>query len=97
MSRKSRRPKVIWRKLGKEQAWGMATCDPARPLIEIDPRLSPRRELEVLCHEQLHISLPDLSEKQIDRLGKEMSRTLWDQNYRRVLLGKHKTPVRISS
>jgi len=52
--------------------------------------------MEVLCHEQLHISLPHLSEAEIDRLGKEMSRTLWSQNYRRVLMGKHKTPVRIS-
>ena len=74
----------------------MATTDPTHPLIEIDPRLSPRRELEVLCHEQLHISLPLLSEAEIDRLGKEMSRTLWSQNYRRVLMGKHSTPVRIS-
>lgn len=74
----------------------MATTDPTHPLIEIDPRLSPRRELEVLCHEQLHISLPNLAESEIDRLGKEMSRTLWSQNYRRVLMGKHSTPVRIS-
>lgn len=94
--RKSPQPKVVWRPLGKEKAWGMATTDPQHPLIEIDPRLSPRRELEVLCHEQLHISLPELSESQIDRLGKEMSRTLWSQNYRRVLMGKHSTPVRIS-
>jgi hypothetical protein len=94
--RKARQPKVVWRPLGKEKAWGMATTDPVHPLIEIDPRLSPRRELEVLCHEQLHSSLPDLPEAQIDRLGKEMSRTLWSQNYRRVLMGKHKTPVRIS-
>ena len=93
---KTRQPKVIWRKLGKEKAWGMATCDPTSPTIEIDTRLSPRRELEVLCHEQLHISLPDLPEAHIDRLGKEMSRNLWSQNYRRVLMGKHKTPVRIS-
>ena len=94
--RKSPQPKVVWRPLGKEKAWGQATVDPQHPLIEIDPRLSPRRELEVLCHEQLHISLPHLGETEIDRLGKEMSRTLWSQNYRRVLLGKHKTPVRIS-
>ena len=94
--RKTPQTKVVWRPLGKEKAWGMATCDPSHPLIEIDPRLSPRRELEVLCHEQLHLSLPELSEAQIDRLGKEMSRTLWSQNYRRVLLGKHSTPVRIS-
>jgi len=94
--RKAPQPKVVWRPLGKEKAWGMATTDPTHPLIEIDPRLSPRRELEVLCHEQLHISLPHLAESEIDRLGKEMSRTLWSQNYRRVLLGKHSTPVRIS-
>lgn len=94
--RKARQPKVVWRPLGKEKAWGMATTDPTHPLIEIDPRLSPRRELEVLCHEQLHISLPNLAESEIDRLGKEMSRTLWSQNYRRVLMGKHSTPVRIS-
>jgi hypothetical protein len=74
----------------------MATTDPVHPLIEIDPRLSPRRDLEVLCHEQLHISLPELPEAQIDRLGKEMSRTLWSQNYRRVLLEPNAKPPRIS-
>jgi hypothetical protein len=94
--KKNKSPKVIWRKLGKEQAWGMATCDPRYPLIEIDPRLGARRQLEVLCHEQLHISMPHLSEGEIDRLGKEVSETLWRQNYRRVLMEKHTTPVRIS-
>jgi len=93
---KKKNAKVVWRKLGRERAWGQATHDPAKPLIEIDPRLSPRRALECLCHEQLHISLPDLSESKIDRLGKEISRTLWEQNFRQVLLGKHTTPVRIS-
>lgn len=52
--------------------------------------------MEVLCHEQLHISLPHLPEAEIDRLGKEVSETLWRQNYRRVLMDKHTTPVRIS-
>ena len=91
-----RSPKVIWRKLGKERAWGQATVDTRSPLIEIDPRLGAKRALETLCHEQLHISLPDLSEREIDRLGKEVSETLWKQNYRQVLLQKHSTPVRIS-
>jgi hypothetical protein len=94
--KKNRPPKVVWRKLGKEQAWGQATIDPRFPLIEIDPRLGARRQLEVLCHEQLHISLPHLPEAEIDRLGKEVSETLWRQNYRRVLMDKHTTPVRIS-
>jgi len=93
---KRRTPKVVWRKLGKERAWGQATVDSAHPLIEIDPRLGAKRALETLCHEQLHISLPHLSEREIDRLGKEVSETLWRQNYRQVLLQKHSTPVRIT-
>lgn len=89
-------PKVVWRRLGKEWAWGMATHDPRNPLIEIDPRLSPKRTLEVLTHESLHIALPDMSESEIDRVGKAVSDVLWAQDYRRVVLGKHTTPVRIS-
>ena len=40
--------------------------------------------------------MPHLPEAEIDRLGKEVSETLWRQNYRRVLMDKHTTPVRIS-
>ena len=94
--RKRRPPKVVYRKLGREQAWGMAIHDGRTGEIFIDPRLSPRRELEVICHEQLHISLPNLSEREIDRLGKEVSDTLWRLNFRKVLLGKHTTPVKIT-
>ena len=95
-AKKSKSPKVVWRKLGKEKAWGQAWHDDRSPKIEIDPRLGAKRQLEVLCHEQCHLSLPDLSEAQIDRLGKEVSNTLWKQNYRRVLLDKHSTPIKIS-
>jgi hypothetical protein len=94
--RKVKTPRVVFRKLGREQAWGQATCDPARPLVEIDSRLSPARELEVCVHESLHIALPEMPEKEIDRVGKAVARVLWKINYRRVLLGKHTTPVRIS-
>jgi len=89
-------PKVVFRKLGREKAWGLATCDPSRPLVEIDSRLSPARELEVAVHESLHIAMPDCPEKEIDRVGKAVARVLWKINYRRVLLGKHTTPVRIT-
>jgi hypothetical protein len=96
MPRKKRKVKVVWRPLGKEQAWGQATTDPNHPLIEVDPRLSPRRELEVLTHEALHVAFPEMSEKAVDRAGKIVSGVLWQEHYRRVLLGKHTTPVRIS-
>jgi hypothetical protein len=106
--KKAKMVKVVWRPLGKEQAWGQAYTNTPRPLIEIDPRLSPRRELEVLCHEALHVALPHLTdhppkskayrkgEAEVDRIGKVVSRILWSQNYRRVVQGKHTTPVRIS-
>jgi hypothetical protein len=96
MPRKKPKVKVIWRPLGKERAWGQATTDPAHPVIEIDPRLSPQRELETLTHESLHLAFPEMSEKEVDRAGKVVSAVLWQENYRRVLQGKHTTPVRIS-
>jgi hypothetical protein len=94
--KKAKKVKVIWRPLGKERAWGQATTDAARPIIEVDPRLSARRELEVLVHEAIHICWPDKDEKDVDRAGKVISAVLWQENYRRVLQGKHTTPVRIS-
>ena len=36
-TRKHKSVKVVWRKLGKERAWGQATI--GENLIEIDPRL----------------------------------------------------------
>ena len=94
--KKAKKVKVIWRPLGKERAWGQATTDPLHPVIEIDPRLSPRRELETLTHESLHLAFPEMSEKEVDRAGKVISTVLWQENYRRIVQGKHTTPVRIS-
>jgi hypothetical protein len=46
-------PRVIVRKLGRQNAWGLAHLD--ANLIEIDPRLTGLAKLEVLIHERLHI------------------------------------------
>lgn len=94
MSRRRPKTKVIYRKLGRELAWGQATI--GEGLIEIDPRLSAIRQLEVLCHEQLHLTFPEMSEKEVDRAGKDLCRLLWAQNYRRVFLNKNANPPRIS-
>lgn len=95
-----RTPKIVYRKLGNEWAWGQAHPHQNPPLIEIDPRLGAKRMLEVICHEALHIALPDLvgkkGEAEIDRLGKAVSDVLWKDGYRKVMLGKHKTPVKIT-
>lgn len=92
MSRK--KSKVVYRRLGREKAWGQATI--GEGLIEIDPRLGARRQLEVLCHEQVHLTFPEMTEKQVDRAGKDLAAVLWDQNYRRVLLCPNDKPPRIT-
>jgi len=101
MPRRKPKPRIIERKLGKEQAWGQAFPHSSRPKIEIDPRLSAQRHLEVMCHEALHIALPDLvgkkGEAEVDRIGKVVSDALWRGSYRKVVLhNPHTTPVRIS-
>ena len=92
--RKHKTAKVVWRKLGKERAWGQATI--GENLIEIDPRLGAKRQLEVLCHEQIHLTFPHLSEADVDRAGKDLAAVLWSQDYRRVLISPNAKPPRIS-
>jgi hypothetical protein len=89
-----RKSKVVWVKLGRQKAWGQATI--GEGLIEIDPRLGAKRQLEVLCHEQIHLTFPEMSEAQVDRAGKDLAAVLWDQNYRRVLLQPNAKPPKIS-
>jgi hypothetical protein len=92
--RKPKLVKVVWRKLGRERAWGQATI--GEDLIEVDPRLGAKRQLEVLCHEQVHLTFPEMPEAQVDRAGKDLARMLWAQDYRRVLLSPNAKPPRIS-
>jgi hypothetical protein len=94
MSKRRQKSKVVWVKLGRQKAWGQATI--GEGLIEIDPRLGAKRQLEVLCHEQVHLTFPEMSEAQVDRAGKDLAAVLWDQNYRRVLLAANSKPPRIS-
>ena len=89
-----RLPKVIWKKLGREQAWGMADSD--TNTIWVDTRLGAKRQTEVLLHEGLHIAFPEMTEADVDRAGKLLSRLMWSQNYRRVLMDKNNKPPRIS-
>lgn len=94
--RKNKDPKVVYRRLGREAAWGQATLDPDAPLIEIDPRLGAKRMLEVTLHEGLHVCFPQMTESEVDKAGKQLSRLLWSQDYRRVLLQANDKPPRIS-
>jgi ribosome assembly protein YihI (activator of Der GTPase) len=94
MTKRRKKSKVVYVKLGRQRAWGQATI--GEGLIEIDPRLGAKRQLEVLCHEQVHLTFPEMSEAQVDRAGKDLAAVLWDQNYRRVLLNPNSNPPKIS-
>jgi hypothetical protein len=94
MTKRRQKSKVKWVKLGRQRAWGQATI--GEGLIEIDPRLGAKRQLEVLCHEQIHLNFPEASEAQVDRAGKDLAAMLWGQDYRRVLLAPNAKPPKIS-
>ena len=75
------RIKIIYRKLGKEQAYGIASSD---GIIEIDSRLKSRKHLEVLLHELLHILQPKDSEEMIIKKSVTLTKILWQEGYRRI-------------
>jgi hypothetical protein len=52
--------------------------------IKIDNTLKGRRLLEVELHESIHGSNYRLSEKTVERMGKEVSDLLWKMGYRKV-------------
>jgi len=76
--------KVIYRKLGKERAWGQAHIDEPGGLIELDSTLKGAKKLEILLHEILHILNPEWSETKVIKQSKKIKKVLWNQNYRQV-------------
>ena len=52
--------------------------------------------LETLIHEVTHLCHPGMSESEVDRTGKMISRVLWAEHYRRVLLEPNAKPPRIT-
>jgi hypothetical protein len=82
MARKRKETQVIYRPLGKERAWGMAHIGDNK--IEIDPRLEGKKFFYVMCHEKYHLQFPELSETQIIKLSKDMTKFLWDNGFRWV-------------
>ena len=75
------RIKIIYRKLGKEQAYGISSSD---GIIEIDERLSGKKAMEILIHELLHLTNPLDDEKTIIRKSVTLTKILWAENYRRM-------------
>jgi hypothetical protein len=74
--------KVVYKKLGKQRAWGQAHVD--SNTIEIDPRLRARKKMQILIHEAMHILNPDWSETKVIEQSTRMAKMLWSQHYREV-------------
>jgi len=74
--------KVVHRKLGREQAHGLAFKEEKE--IHLDERLRKREYLETTIHELLHIYFPDLPERKVNAIAKKMSKDLWKLKFRRV-------------
>ena len=75
------RIKIIYRKLGKEQAYGISSSD---GIIEIDERLKGKKHCEILIHEILHLLNPKDDEKTIIRKSVTLTKILWNEGYRRI-------------
>ena len=73
--------KIIYKKLGREQAHGIAESD---GIIYLDPRLKGKKHLEILIHEALHILNPTDSELAIIKKSITLTKVLWKEGYRRV-------------
>jgi hypothetical protein len=73
--------KIIYRKLGKEQAYGIASSD---GIIEIDSRLKSKKHLEVLIHELLHLLNPKDTEEMVIKKSVTLTKILWQEGYRRI-------------
>ena len=73
--------KIINKKLGREQAHGIAESD---GIIYIDPRLKGRKMLEIVLHECLHILNKTDDEETIIRKSVTLTKVLWKEGYRKV-------------
>ena len=75
------RIKIIYKKLGREQAHGIAESDGN---IYIDQRLKGKKHLEIMIHEILHILNPTDNELAIIKKSITLTKVLWKEGYRRV-------------
>jgi hypothetical protein len=78
--------KVIYKKLGREQAHGIAESD---GIIYIDPRLKGRKKMEIVIHECWHILYGEASEEEVIEKSVILTKLLWNLGYRQVDNSKH--------
>ncbi len=73
--------KIIYKKLGREQAHGIAESD---GIIYLDPRLRGKKHLEILLHELGHLLDSKDSEETVIKKSIAYTKILWQEGYRRI-------------
>jgi len=77
---KKKDTKVVYKKLGREKAWGIAHI--GKNKIEVDTRLNGKKHIEILLHEKIHLQNPDWSETKVLKHSKELANFLWQNQIR---------------
>jgi len=75
-------PKVIYRKLGKNRAWGQY-CSVSNT-IEIDTRLKGKKKLDIFIHERTHAYFKDMDEETVTEFATIMADFLFKHHVRFV-------------
>lgn len=70
--------KVVYKKM--RDACGLAEGG----IVYIDPRAKGIKHLELMCHEQLHVLAPELTEEDVTYIAAQIAVGLWRQGYRRT-------------
>lgn len=73
---------IAYRKLGRERANGQWI--ETLSTIEIDPRLTGEKHLEVLLHEVIHCLLPFFTEEVVEELAVNAAHFLYADGYRKL-------------
>lgn len=77
--------KIVERKLGRENALGLAIEGRKRDEIHIDPRQDTKERMDTEIHEKLHLIFPDWPEKKVAATARKLTKYLWSLKYRKVL------------
>lgn len=89
------RIKIIYKKLGREQAYGIAHSD-GEVWIEERLKNKPRKLMEIILHECLHVLNPEDDEETIIKKSVILTKILWKEGYR-LILDQDDTPLQDGS
>ena len=80
----TRKPKVEFRSLAKEEPDLHGYCYKSLRQIVIDTRIPNRTEAEIIIHEHLHNAFPGIRERDIAKIAGVIGDSLWNRGYRRI-------------